>query len=184
MNTNAACQYKSDGMAGREEDEDCFDDADLDGLPDAELLELENDAIQYTQARTQATRGKLAAPSSDYGDDFDDEDFDEEIVIDESRSTPAIIAPFHRNIPGQATPQEQFRQQRYGSANNVSSLTQLANRSRPTPPKFNETIQTHRPPAVPLNDSVVAEQGSQPSDASDDKVESLQKQLQQVTKYQ
>lgn len=163
-------------MAGHDE-EDYFDDDDLDALPDSEFVELENKAIQFTQAQTQATRA-VVAPSSDYGDDFDEVDFDDDaVVVDESRSTPAIVTSIHRGIPGQATQQEQFRQQRYGTVNSSNSITQLANRPRPTPPRFNEKIQVRRPAVVPLNDSIVAQQGSQVSDVN---VESLQKQLEEV----
>ncbi|KUJ16318.1 uncharacterized protein LY89DRAFT_669845 [Mollisia scopiformis] len=167
-------------MAGHDEDDE-YDDDDLDALPDNELVELENNAIQFTQAQTQAARAKVPAPSSDYGDEFDDLDIDEEIVIDESRSTPAIV-PFHRHIPGQVTQQQQFRQQRYGTINNSNSISQLTNRSRPTPPQFNETIYNRPSIPIPLNDSVVAQQGSQASATSDIKVENLQKQLEEVLK--
>lgn len=179
QSANAACQYRPDGMAGYEGDDDEYGDDDLDALPDDTLIELENNAIQFTQAQTQAARAKAVAPSSDYGDEFDENDFDEEIVIDESRSTP-VIAPSQRNIPGQITPQEQFRQQRYGTINNSNTITQLANRPRPTPPRFDDTTRIRQPVAIPLHDSVVAEQGSQPSASSDVKVESLQKQVEEV----
>lgn len=168
-----------DGMAGYDDDdEEVFDDDDFDALPDDALVELENNAIQFTQAQTQAARGKVVAPSSDYGDDIDDVDFEEDILIDEARSTPAITA--HLNIPGLATQQEQFRQQRYATTNNSSSTSQLASRTRPTPPRFTESNHSRPPAAIPLNDSVVAEHGSQPSAASDVKVESLRKQLEEV----
>ncbi len=179
MNADAGRQCRFDGMAGHDYEDFCDDD-DLDALPHAALIELENNAIQFTQAQTQAGRCKAAAPSSDYGDDFDDEDFDEEIVIDESRSTPAIIPPLRRNIPAQETQQKQFRQQRYGTANNSNQLPHLADRPRPTPPRFSGPNQSRPPVAAPLNDSVVAQQGSQPSAASEIQVESLQKQLEEV----
>ncbi|KAF8858325.1 hypothetical protein BDZ45DRAFT_674110 [Acephala macrosclerotiorum] len=169
-------------MAGYDDDEEVFDDDDFDALPDDAFVELENNAIQFTQAQTQAARGKVVAPSSDYGDDLDDVDFDEDVLIDEARSTPAIIAPPPRSIPVHATQQEQFRQQRYENANNSNPVSQLANRTRPTPPRFTESDHVHPPVAIPLNDSVVAEQGSQPSAASDIKVENLQKQLEELIK--
>jgi hypothetical protein len=173
--TNATCQHISDGMAGHGE-EDYFDDADFDALPDSEFIELENKAIQFTQAQTQARA--VVAPSSDYGDEFDEIDFnDDEVVIDESRSTAAVVATIHRSIPGQATQQERFRQQRYGTINSSNSIAQIPNRPRPTPPRFNETVQVRPRAATPLNDSIVAQQGSQPSDV---KVESLQEQLEEV----
>ncbi|CZR64986.1 related to protein UVS-3 (presumed DNA repair and checkpoint control protein) [Phialocephala subalpina] len=169
-------------MAGYDDDEEVFDDDDFDALPDDAFVELENNAIQFTQAQTQAAQGKVVAPSSDYGDDLDDVDFDEDIIVDEARSTPAIIAPPPRNNQGHPTQQEQFRQQRYGATSNSNSISQLANRTRPTPPRFNVSNYVRPPAAIPLNDSVVAEQGSQHSAASDVKVESLQKQLEELIK--
>lgn len=115
-------------MAAHDDGESNYDDDDLDDLPTDALLELENNAIQFTQAQ----RVK-APPSSDYGDDFEDEDLDDAVVIDESRSTPAFP---RQTVPGPATQHEQFRQQRYVAANNSN----LANRQRYNPPpKFNES---------------------------------------------
>lgn len=167
-------------MAGHDDEENFFDDDDLDTLPHDALVELENNAIQFTQAQTPAA-GWKAAPSSDYGDDFEDEDLDVELVIDESRSTPAIIAPLRRGLPGQATQQEQFRQQRYGTISNPFPVPHLVNlqRSNP-PPRFNQLNQIPPPIAIPLNDSVVARQGSQPSATAKIKVDSLQRQIEEV----
>lgn len=158
-------------MAGYDDGEDFFDDDDLDALPHDTLLELENDAIQFTQAQTQAARQK-PPPSSDYGDEFDDEDLDDAVVIDESRST-AAIPPVQR--PDPVTQHEQFRQDRYGAP----SGSNLANRPR----------QLHQPSRVsaqiptPQHESMVAQQGSHPSAAAGLTVESLQKQVEQVRTY-
>jgi hypothetical protein len=91
-----------------EVDEDPFDDFNLEDLPHDALDELETKAIQYTQ-----NQPSFAAPaSSDYGDDFEDEDLDDNVVIDELRSTPARNPAFqprklpqhHRNPPRHAAP--------------------------------------------------------------------------------
>jgi hypothetical protein len=157
-------------MAGHDDGESNYDDDDLDALPDDALVELENNAIQFTQAH----RAK-AAPSSDYGEDvdFEDEDLDDAVVIDESRSTPVIVPSLRQNVPGPATQHEQFRQQRYGAANNSN----LANRQRYNPPpKFNESS---RVPSVPIVQHVrQVEQGGDQAVGSD--VLSLQRQVEEV----
>ncbi len=144
-------------MAGYEEGEDFFDDDDFDALPPNTLAELESNAIQFTQALTQA---QLNHPSSDYGDEFEAEDLDDAVVIDESRSTPANISSLHR-IPSRALPkQEQFRQQHYGTVSHPNpNLTnrQQQNYNIPPPPRF---IQPSRSPVqvpvfTPQNDQEV-----------------------------
>jgi hypothetical protein len=162
-------------MASHDDGESFFDDDDLDALPNDALIELENDAIQFTQAQTNYTSRVRAAPSSDYGDDFEDEDLDDAVVIDESRSTPAIIPTFRRTAPGQATQHEQFRQQRHGTVNNSN----LANRQRyNTPPKFNETNRL--PPTAPINyEEPKVEQGGD-GQAHGPDVSSLQRQIEEV----
>jgi hypothetical protein len=161
-------------MARQDDGDNFFDDDDLDTLPHDALIELENNAIQFTQAQT-ATRYNAAA-SSDYGDDFDDEELDDAVVIDESRSTPAAIPALHRNIPGQATPREQFRHQRHGTLSTLNP--NLASRQQPPdPPKFNQPNRSQ--PRIPQNDSMTAQQGSQASRV-DANVENLQRQIEEV----
>lgn len=77
------------------QDED-FSDDDLDKLPQDTLIELENKAIQYTQAQTQARLN--AVFTSDYGDDLEDDDLKDAVVIDGSSSTQVIIPSLHVNI--------------------------------------------------------------------------------------
>jgi hypothetical protein len=162
-------------MAGQDDGDNFFDDDDLDTLPHDALVELENNAIQFTQAQT--TSRYNAAASSDYGDDFDDEEFDDAIVVDESRSTPATIPALHRNIPGQANQREQFRQQ-HGTLSTLNP--NLASRQRPPdPPKFNQPNRSQLPVPIPQNESMTAQQGSQGSGA-DGNVESLQRQIEEV----
>ncbi|KAG9238524.1 DNA repair protein-like protein Rad26 [Amylocarpus encephaloides] len=167
-----------------------FSDKDLDDLPDDYLAELESNAIQFTQARTQARvpEGNLAskvAPSSDYGAAIDEEDLDDAVVIDESRSTPVVIPSFQRNIAGQATQREQFRQERYGrretSISKPHAIHNAVLRNHiPPPPVFdNRNLPPTRNHVV--QESMVAEQGSQPSFGNQD-VEGLQRQIQELLK--
>jgi hypothetical protein len=139
-------------MAGHHDDEeDYFDDDDLDALPNDTLIELENNAIQFTQAQTQARH--KPPPSSDYGDDFEDENLDDAVVIDESRSTPAIVPTYSRYNAGQTTQSEQFRQQRYGTISHPDLPTSV----RPNnPPIFN---QPSRLPSHPLPSNRLVPQG-------------------------
>lgn len=164
-------------MAGHDDGDDFFSDDDLDALPHDALAELENNAIQFTQAQ-QPNRMK-ALPSSDYGDDFEDEDLDDAVVIDESKSTPAIIPALRRKSQGQAAQQEQFRQHERRTISSPS----LANRQRLpdfVPPRFSQPSQV--PPRVPIaqNESMVVQQGSQPDSGTEDKVDNLQRQIEEV----
>lgn len=157
---------------GHDSGESYFDDDDLDTLPADALLELENNAIQFTQF-TQAHRAK-AAPSSDYGDDFEDEDLDDAVVIDESRSTPAILPIPRQNALGQATQHERFRQQRYGTANS----TNLANRPRYNPPpKFNDSSRLPSAPIAQIA-PVLDQQAEQQTPLPDPTI--LQRQIDEV----
>ena len=158
-------------MARFADGENNFSDDDLDELPANALQELENNAIQFTQAVTQV---RLNAPtSSNYGDEFDDEDLDDAVVIDEARSAPAANPIFHRGPPSEVTQREQFRQQRYGAPNNPH----LGNRSRPTFSQPNRdrssaTIQ------VQQHESMLAQKDSLAK--SGDNVDDLQKTIQEV----
>lgn len=148
-------------MAGHDDAESFFDDDDLDTLPNDALLELENNAIQFTQAQTQARLN--GPPSSDYGDDFEDEDLEDAVIIDESRSTPTIVPQFNRFSAAQTTQREQFRQQRYGSVNqsnsqfarpqpvNTTRLNQPSRfQSRPPVPAYRPSQSQISRPDVPL----------------------------------
>jgi len=108
-------------------------------------------------------------------DDFDDEDLDDAVVIDESRSTPAVLPALRRNVPGPATQQEQFRQQRYGTAINSN----LANRQRYNPPpKFNETNRL--PPPAPNAQHAPKVEQEDAEQAPVTHVSSLQRQIDEV----
>jgi hypothetical protein len=157
-------------MAGYTHGENNFSDDDLDDLPANTLAELENNAIRSTQAANPQARLKVA-PSSDYGDDFDGEDLDDAVVIDESRSTPAVVPALNRNNPDSAAQRTQFRQQRYG--NN----TGLVNRYRPDVPPY-QSNRDRLPVPVLGNTSVTVKQGSQ--SAGVDEAELLRRQIEEV----
>ncbi|KHJ30621.1 putative dna repair protein rad26 [Erysiphe necator] len=78
------------------QDEDYSDD-DLDKLPQDTYIELENKAIQYTQAQTQAQARLNATSTSDYGDDLEDDDLKYAVVIGEPNSTHVIIQSLHKS---------------------------------------------------------------------------------------
>ncbi|TAQ88431.1 hypothetical protein B7494_g3214 [Chlorociboria aeruginascens] len=148
-------------MADRDDGDNLFSDNGLDDLPLNALEELEHNAIQFTQ---NDVHGK-AAPSSDYGD-FDEDDFDDAVVIDETRGAPAAFQAGHRN----ATP----------SRHPPSSNHSLANRPReiPLPSLFHQANSEYKLVPVQENESMDARQGSYP--AADINVENLQRQLQEL----
>ena len=167
-------------MAGYEDGENNFSDDDLDDLPVDALQELEDNAIQFTQF-TQACVVVNAPPSSDYGDEFDDEDLDDAVVVDEARSVPPVVPSFNRGPPSQVAQREQFRQQRYGAPSILSP--NLANRTKPNvPPTLNQPSRTQAPAPIPIqqqqHESMVAQQGSLPEPG--EKVDNLQKQIQEA----
>ena len=163
-------------MAGHYDGEISFDDDDLDALGHDALAELENNAIQFTQA--QPASRFVISPSSDYGDDFEDDDLDSEVVIDESRSTPVSKVISRRVIPGQATHSEQFRQQRHGAPSNLHAS--LANRKPPAyPQKYDQRDVPSQPVPTPQDESMVAQAGSL-SVGTGSRVESLQRQIEEV----
>lgn len=164
-------------MAGYEDGETNFSDDDLDDLPANALQELENNAIQFTQAASQAWV-KLP-PSSDYGDEFDDEDLDDAIVIDEARRAPAVISTFNRGPPSQTAQREQFRQQRYRAPSIPNP--NLVNQPRPSVSPTLHQPNLSQPPVsihIQQHESMVAQQGSLPE--SGEKVDDLQRQIQEV----
>ncbi|TVY90902.1 hypothetical protein LAWI1_G001355 [Lachnellula willkommii] len=167
-----------------------FSDDELDSLPIDALVELETNAIQFTQAHTQARYSKPAAavtvaPSSDYGDEIGEEDLDDAVIIDESRSTPAIIQGLQRNAPSQAVQREQSRQQRYGTIANPQPTLADSQRNRPIPPpppRFSQTNQLPQRAHIPHHDSMRAEQGSQPSVAKENTADEMRRQFQELLK--
>jgi len=132
-----------------------FSDDDLDDIPLGQLAELEHNAIQFTQAVNTNTQGQggwmkgagTGAPSSDYGDDFDDEDLDDAVVIDESRSTPAAI-PTHSRTFQNPSQRETGLPHHFGNS---------SNRQRPDVPPF----QASRISRPLRSNSIPVRQGSQ-----------------------
>lgn len=165
-------------MAGYDDGESVYGDDNFDALPVDALEELETNAIQYTQAQTQAAR-PVPPPSSDYGDDFDDEDLDDAVVIDESRSTPATTSYPLRHVSAQPAQREPYRHPQHGPSSNTNST--LPNRTYPKPPPaFNQPNRFPVRVAPPQNESMRAEQGSQPSTAPNSEVERLQRMVEEV----
>jgi len=172
--------------------ENNFSDDDLDDLPLNALAELENNAIESTQAAFAnsqllvpplAPPNQIAAPSSDYGDDFDDEDFDDAVVIDESRSTAAILPSLgqHDTRPSrpQYNPLSQHNTPRYGSNASAS----LNNRSRPNVPQFQPPIRNN---ALPLPQERLPprfSEGSQPTPALDNPAELFRQLEEAITSH-
>ena len=113
-------------MAPHEDGENNFSDDDfLNDIPADALDELENNAIAFTQAQIKAP------PSSDYGDEFDDDDLDDTVVVDEARSAPAVVPYVPRNNLNQAVRQEQFQQQNYKDADIVNRPRDYIGPARP-----------------------------------------------------
>jgi hypothetical protein len=151
------------------DDDDSFDEFGLDDLPDDALDELEHNAIQFTQAQhnDHATARPAAAGSSDYGDNFGDDDLDDNVVIDESRSTPAINPTFQ---PRHSSQHNKLPQR---AASNVPSYhPPVERRSAPPPPLFRQSQQS----------AIVPQRGSEPPvyGSQGDKLAELQRQLNEV----
>lgn len=137
-------------MAGHADAESNFSDDDLDDLPPNALQELENNAIRLTQAANTQGRREVP-PSSDYGDDFDDEDLDDAVVIDEARSAPAIVPALHRANVSKASQREQ-------QLINTRPFSNTFNASRQ---RQDALLQQPGPAGIPRKQPVLARQGSE-----------------------
>lgn len=139
---------------------DDFSDDDFDDLNDTVLQELENNAIQFTQAQ-QLGQSQAASPpharapqqqgrpppqltSSAYDfDGFEADDLDDTVVVDELAKEPAAVAPpvvdrplppqQPRVVPGVGQPRPTWQQQAAPSNFNNSGLTSQHLPSRPVP---------------------------------------------------
>jgi hypothetical protein len=109
-------------MASQDDGDELFSDGDLDDLPPNALEELENNAIRQTQHQTQATLIVEPLPSSDYGDEFDDDDLDDAVVIDETGGVPNLFPPLQPFNASLGTQGDQFQQGQYGGRNHLNSL--------------------------------------------------------------
>lgn len=160
----------SDGDNNFSDEDGLFDDPDL-------LVNLESQAIQSTQ-RPALTKGP---PSSDYGD-FDEEDLDDAVIIDEAKCPPSYV---HSNVGqdlpsalpkvGQASPQEQFRQERYGLSGRPRSSPSInpPSKHKPKPP----------PPLFAQNDPIPVRQSQPAADATADALKQALLQVEEVSEY-
>lgn len=149
-------------MAPHEDGENNFSDDDfLNDIPADALEELENNAIAFTQAQVKPP------PSSDYGGEFEDDDLDDAVVIDEARSAPAIVPYLPRNNVNQASRQE-FRQQRYALGNNLA----------PPPARQADHLPQPYSASISRETSNLSLQGGQP--VADGDNEALRKLIQEV----
>lgn len=123
---------------------DDFSDDGFDGLEDTTLQELENNAIQSTQAVKPTTQPRIN-DSDDYGL-LEDDDLDDAIVIDAAAQTP-VRRPAdrptlpqqqqHRPIPSRTIPQPRWQQ--------LETAQKLPTPYRP---------QSSRPPPAPSRHNV------------------------------
>jgi hypothetical protein len=130
-------------MAGRVNGDDFLSDGDLDDLPPNALEELEKSALRQTQHQTQATVIIEPCPSSDYGYEFDDEDLDDALVIDETRGVPSqfpLLQQLNASLDNQ---RDRFNNTRYWSPEHLNSFATgpLVHES----PFLDPTIQRHDP---------------------------------------
>ncbi|KAI8959905.1 hypothetical protein F5Y11DRAFT_331591 [Daldinia sp. FL1419] len=86
---------------------DDFSDDDFDTLNANVLQELENNAIQSTQAQKKYQQSQ-AQPL--YVDDFEDDDLDDAVVRDELRGN-SILPEEKTQLPSRVAPQQQYQQQ-------------------------------------------------------------------------
>lgn len=160
-------------MAPHDEGDTFSDWGDLEDLPDDALAELENNAIQFTQAQQPAQQqARAVAPSSDYGDDFDDEDLDDNVVIDESKSTPALNPTFQPRRPNQQYSQDQFPQR---PATITVVKPAIERQSRPPPPRFDQSQKN-----IPHRQEPTASNRNTQSQEQDVGLEDLQRQIEEV----
>lgn len=157
-------------MAPHEDGENNFSDDDfLNDLPEDALDELENNAIASTQARLKPP------PSSDYGEDFDDDDLDDAVVIDEARSVPAVVPYLHKNNVNQTSRQDQFHHQHYGNRATVNRP-----RNNYSPPLVRQADHLQQPYSASISREVsnLSRQNSQSFADCDNEV--LRKLVQEV----
>ncbi|RKF57294.1 putative dna repair protein rad26 [Golovinomyces cichoracearum] len=147
-------------MDGFTDEENFYDDDDLDDLPHEKFTELENDAIQYTQAQTQA---RLRVDTiSDYGNDLEDDDLKDAAMSDECSSTQLIVPSFQQNITAVTT----------GSQNNERT-------DSPNPSYGHETSLSLRNIKASQHEILIKHQAFQ-SDSVNAQVISLQKQVEDL----
>ncbi|KAL2129459.1 hypothetical protein VTI74DRAFT_7780 [Chaetomium olivicolor] len=81
---------------------DEFSDDGFEDLNDTVLQELENNAIQFTQA--QKTQAAQPTQHNAFNYDFEDDDLDDTVVIDETAQQPPRPPPHQQHVPLQQQP--------------------------------------------------------------------------------
>ncbi|KAK3290367.1 uncharacterized protein B0H64DRAFT_427652 [Chaetomium fimeti] len=119
---------------------DDFSDDGFDDLNDTVLQELENNAIQFTQAQ-QLAQSQAAPPAQNdaFEYEFEDDDLDDTVVIDEHALPPPRPAPQQTAVPIQQPRHTTTGTQRWNQHLPPSRLAyparpQYAPPSRPVPP--------------------------------------------------
>ncbi|OBT86555.1 hypothetical protein VE02_04315 [Pseudogymnoascus sp. 03VT05] len=138
-------------MADSADGDDFFSDDGLDGLAPDALDEIENNAIRYTQY--QATQALTVPPSSDYGDDLDDEDLDDAVVFDGAQVDPTNrLTQFQSSVAIQQA--HQFQAQRPSRSETAQPLSDRSKIQPQNKPLYKNPLPTSR--------SVTAGQSTQP----------------------
>ncbi|KAK5633696.1 hypothetical protein RRF57_009410 [Xylaria bambusicola] len=122
---------------------DDFSDDDFDALNANALQELENNAIQFTQAqrpypRQEPPPSHAPQPPQDDGYDYEDDDLDDAVVVvqDARRPKPALSPTRDRpaQLPTRIPPQQQQRQQPHHHQQHQQHQQQRKETWRPTGP--------------------------------------------------
>ncbi|KAI1442109.1 hypothetical protein F5Y02DRAFT_397591 [Annulohypoxylon stygium] len=177
---------------------DDFDDDDFEDLNANVLQELENNAIQFTQAQKkyQSTQSQRQLV-----DDFEDDDLDDAVVSDELHGKSAILPEKTTQLPSRVAPQQHQQQQTWGGPTPVppgrfrpqpiasssrqpmppptSSRQQPQQFSRPQAPSYS---QIRPPPPLPRPTPSIppryqASQAQRPSGPSNQEIAALQAQI-------
>lgn len=153
-----------------------WDDDDLDAIPGDQLAELEHNAVQFTQQQAQGARPQS---SSNYGDDFEDDDLDDAIVYDGLREAPPVqLNTAQSRTFGLASQQEQFRVNRYGGSANVIALVNGSTNGNWQPSAPSRSIPSRATTVVRASKDVKPSSSS--SNTLDIDVDALQRQVQEV----
>ncbi|KAF9880243.1 hypothetical protein CkaCkLH20_02197 [Colletotrichum karsti] len=123
---------------------DDFSDEDFDQLNDIALQELENNAIQFTQAQRKPDDSQTADVS--ITENYDDLEFEDD-DLDDTEVTNELLPPVARPVPEKTVPQHQHQPH---LARRPS--VQLSQRWNPPPAPTNQPVLSNRPrypPPVP-----------------------------------
>ena len=181
-------------MAGSDDD-DGFSDEDLDALTAHDFYQLQENAVRFTQAATQAAKAAVVVPrspekpidaaSSDYGEIDDDLILNDDLLDDqkeESVEQPAPVASYvNQNLPGESTQREQWRKNRY-AANQAPAANPRWDSlgPHPDPGISSKQIESHRPHAQVKIDQDVVMLDSSPQKGDSPDVVALQAKIAEV----